>query len=44
MTVNDIARLTAEINVLRQIVADGYGHRTIENIIQQLESRLRNCK
>lgn len=32
-------RITAQLAVLRDVVADGYGGHTIDNIIEQLESR-----
>lgn len=32
-------RITAQLAVLRDVVADGYGGHTIDNIIKQLESR-----
>ena len=34
-------RITAQIAVLRDIIADGYRHRTIENVLANLESRKR---
>lgn len=39
MTQKDYMRITAQIAVLRDIISDGYGGKTVENIVQQLESR-----
>lgn len=41
---SEVTRILRQLVTLRSVIADGYGHRTIENIIQQLESMLRNCK
>lgn len=38
MTNKEYIRITAQLAVLRDIIADGYAHKTIENIVQQLES------
>lgn len=39
MTQKEYTRITAQIAVLKDVIADGYGGHTIENIIQQLEAR-----
>lgn len=44
MTNKDYVRITAQIAVLRDIIADGYGGKTIENIVQQLESRKKEAE
>jgi hypothetical protein len=39
MTRLEYYRLTAQIAVLRDVIADGYAHRTIENVLKNLEAR-----
>lgn len=44
MTQREYMRITAMIAVLRDIIADGYRHRTIENVLANLESRKREAE
>lgn len=39
MTNREYIRIVAQIAVLTDIIADGYGGHTVENVVQQLESR-----
>ena len=39
MVQKEYIRIVAQIAVLKDIVEDGYGGKTIDNVIQQLESR-----
>ena len=39
MTRIEYYRITAQIAVLRDVIADGYGHRTVENVLKNLEAR-----
>lgn len=38
MTNKEYIRVTAQLAVLRDVMADGYQGKTIDNIVQQLES------
>lgn len=39
MTRIEYYRITAQIAVLRDVITDGYGHRTVDNVLKNLEAR-----
>lgn len=39
MTNKEYIRVTAQLAVLRDVMADGFGGKTIDNVVQQLESQ-----
>ena len=44
MTPLEKIRITAMLSVLREVIADGYGGKTIDNIVVQLESRKKEAE
>lgn len=38
---NEVRRILRQLVTLRSVIADGYGGRTIENIVANLEARVK---